>query len=324
MSRFLLTLAALCSQQPVLAAEAQAQSPPHATESSPGQPSPPVTESREDWPLFPIGARKAAERGYRVQRALGASAMIIRNIENMESGNLAVVFAKGADPAEDTDLTEVPFVTTDKMRSRTVNSEFKADLWVFPFLNIFAGVGKAKGDIDIGIDIDVDAMFPPPFCRPANPCGTMHLPFKATVDNMTVTLGAILAYGSDDWFAAAIAARTITASAKDRSDIRTTDLSVRGGPRFHLDSKRQVILSPYVGANYFKLDATVGGTVQSGPVFPDGDAIHLRYRVDLSTRDPWAGISGLSLELNPKLALQAEYQWGSQADRMIFMLTIRP
>ncbi|SNS17698.1 hypothetical protein SAMN06295912_102122 [Sphingomonas laterariae] len=302
-------------EPPAGAGDISAAAPMPAADAAPAE-----AERRRE-PLFPIWAHQARERGYRIQRAFGMSGMTIHNRQNMDSDNLAVAIAKGTE-VPDGDLLEVPFVTTDKLESHTSNTEFKADLWVFPFLNLFAGIGKVKGHVDVGVDIDLDAFVPFPFCRPAKPCGTMKLPFEAKVDSTAITLGSILAYGSNDWFVAASIARTFSIASGDRSDLTTTDISLRLGPRLHFNES--VILTPYVGANYFDFDARVSGVVQSGPAFEDGDPVTLRYRVDLSTHQPWAIINGFNLELSSHFALQAEYNWGEGSDRFILSATFRP
>jgi len=312
------------AQQPVAAAQPafpSGSAPPGDEEEAIVAPADQV-ETERSFGLFPIGARQAIERGYDLPPALGASGMYIHNVQNMDSRNLAVTVARGADPPEDANLIDVPFVTTRKLESHTSNSEFKADLWVLPFLNVFAGVGKVRGHIDIDVDIDLDAVVPPPICRPANPCGHVDLPFRGTVDNTTVTVGAIAAYGGHDWFAALAVAKTLSVSEKDRSNIETTNIGLRAGPRLHFSP--EVILFPYAGVNYFDLDATVSGVVRSGPVLPGDDTVNLRYRIDLSSSRPWSVINGFNLALSRRLSLQAEYDWGEGSDRFVLTATYRP
>lgn len=275
--------------------------------------------AERDYPRLPLLSRQAIDRGMHVPRALGGSGMLIHNVQDMSSSNLAVAIAKGVDPPDD--LVPVPFVTTDRLEGHTSNTEFKADLWLFPFLNLFAGVGKVKGHIDIDVNIDLDAFVPPPICRPARPCGSLRLPFEGKVDNTTMTLGAILAYGSQDWFASLAVAQTLSVSSKDRSDVKTTNAGFRAGPRLKLGER--VRLMPYLGANYFDLDASVTGVVRSGPVFPDGDAINLRYSVDLSSQHKWAVINGMNLELDDRWSVQAEYAWGEATDRVLLTASYR-
>ncbi|WP_153269326.1 hypothetical protein [Novosphingobium sp. BW1] len=47
------------------------------------------------------------------------------------------------------------------------------------------------------IDIDAEAVIPYPFCHPARPCTTVHLPVETKVNNTTVTLGTLLVYGNE-------------------------------------------------------------------------------------------------------------------------------
>ncbi|AYO76183.1 outer membrane beta-barrel protein [Sphingobium yanoikuyae] len=286
------------------------------------EPAPEPPPEREKYPLLPIGGRAAIERGYHIQRALGASGMLIHNVQNMNSRNLAIAIAKGEDPPVGGPLLEVPFVTTTQMESHSSNTEFKADVWLFPFLNLFAGIGKVKGHVNIGVDIDLDAFVPFPFCRPAKPCGHAQLPFTANVDNTSFTFGSILGYGTNHWFAALSLAKTISVSAKERSDMKMTNIAGRVGPRFALG--KDVMLTPYVGANYYDMDVTVSGLVRSGALFEDGDGVGLRYKVDLKSSRPWAAIGGANLELSSHWAMQAEYNWGKDSNRFVLSLTFRP
>jgi hypothetical protein len=53
-------------------------------------------------------------------------------------------------------------------------------------------------------------------------------------------------------------------------------------------------------------------------------AAALRYKVDLSSRRPWAGIAGANLELSSHWAMQAEYNLGQESNRFVLSLTFRP
>jgi len=279
-------------------------------------------DAADDGPLFPIWGRQARERGIELLPAFGMAGMVLDNRQNLDGENLAIAVAKGDSLAADASLAELPFVVPNKLETRTTNYQFKADLWVFPFLDVFAAIGKSKGEMDIEVDIDLDAFVPFPFCRPAKPCGVTRLPFEASVDNTTLTLGGILAYGSEDWFVSVTAAKTLSVAEKERSDIRTTDIGARGGPRFRLG--KDVTLSPYVGADYFDFDVQVTGLVVSGPLFEDGDPISLRYRLDLTAAKPWAAIMGGNLQIGRNWTVQGEYNWGQGSNRFMVSLTYRP
>ncbi|MXO59056.1 porin family protein [Altererythrobacter salegens] len=279
-------------------------------------------EPEDDGPLFPIWGKQARERGIVLLPAFGMAGLVVDNRQTLTGENLAIALAKGGTIASDANLADLPFVVPTKLKSHTTNYQFKADLWVFPFLDVFATIGKTRGKMDIAVDIDLDAFVPFPFCRPAKPCGIINLPFEADVNNTTFTGGAIAAYGSDHWFISASAAKTIAVAKKDRSDIQTTDLGVRGGPRFNLGG--DVVLSAYVGADYFDFKTRVTGQLVTGPLFDDGDPLAMKYELDLRASKPWAAIMGGNLQFGRHWTMQGEYNLGQGSNRFTVSLTFRP
>lgn len=271
--------------------------------------------------LFPLAAQGARDRGYRIPEPWGLGVLAVRNTTNFSSRDLQVAINKGVDPAPDAQLLPLPAVTTRRLQGKTDMIGFKADLWLLPGVNVFAAVGKVKGTNMIDVAIDLDAVAPWPFCRPAKPCGTMHLPVETRVNNTTMTFGTLLVYGNDRWFVMGSIAKTVSVSSKKRSDVTSTNIGMRAGPRFKLGES--TFLAPYFGANYFDLDTTVKGIVTSGPAFEDGDGVHLRYQVEMSARHPMAAVAGMSVELNRHLWLQAELQAGEDSTRVLASSTVR-
>lgn len=271
--------------------------------------------------LFPIGAQAAIDRGYDVQLPYGISLMLIDSGQRLRAGELAVALAKDGAPGPDVSLQPVPFVVPTKIRSDTIGPQARLDLWVLPFLNLFVSLGRVKGDVEISVDIDLDAVFPFPICRPANPCGTRTLDFTADADNTTTTFGALAVYGARTWFVAGTAAKTISVSSKERSDIETLNAAVRLGPRIRLGDQSE--LMPYAGVNYFKLDTTLTGVVTAADVFPDGGDLSLSYRTELSNPKRVAGVIGGNLVLSDHWQLQAEHERSGSGHRSIASLTYR-
>lgn len=281
----------------------------------------PSTEKRKRHRLFPIGGRAAIERGYRIPEPWGLGMLMGWNENQFEARDLSAAVRKGADPSTDITLIPLPSVTTDRLEGKTRLLSFKADLWVFPGVNLFASIGKVKGTNKIDVAIDLDQVVPFPFCRPSKPCGTVRLPVETKVDNTTVTLGTILVYGNEHWFLLGSVAKTVSISSKKRSDVKSTTFSIRSGPRFRLG--KDTYFAPYLGVNYFDLETTVQGLVASGPLFDDGDGIHLRYNVDMKATHPWAFMSGFSFELNRHLTMQAEVMAGPESTRVLASTGVR-
>ena len=270
--------------------------------------------------LFPLGGNWARARGYRLPEPWGFGIVAALSSTQFRSADLAVAVSKGAAPPADAELTPLPAVTTSRLEGDNNIVGVKGDLWIFPGVNVFASLGKVTGTNHIDVAIDLDAVIPFPFCRPAKPCGTVPLPIEAKVDNTAFTFGTLLVYGNEHWFVLGSIAKTISISHKERSDVRSTNLSLRAGPRFRIG---QSYFVPYVGINYFKFRTRVRGVVASGPLFEDGDPVSMRYDVALETLHPWAGVTGASLELTPNLWIQAEVQAGATSTRAIGTTTLR-
>lgn len=271
--------------------------------------------------LFPLGGRAAIARGYRIPEPWGIGALMVWTNTNFNSRDLSVAVRKGGAPSADAPLAPLPAVTTNRLEGDNRMLGLKGDLWLFPGVNLFASIGKVKGTNQIDIDVDLDAVIPFPFCRPAKPCGTIRLPVETRVNNTTVTLGTILVYGNEHWFVLGSAAKTLSISSKERSDVESTNIGLRGGPRFKL--AENTYFAPYMGANYFDLDTTVKGLVESPAVFEDGDSVHLRYKVDMSASHPWAAVAGFNVELNRHLSFQAEIQAGAESTRILASAGVR-
>ena len=271
--------------------------------------------------LFPLGGDAAIARGYRIPEPWGLGALIVWNKNRFDTRDLAVAVSKGGDPPADAALLPLPSVTTSRLGGDTRMIGLKGDLWLFPGVNLFASLGEVRGTNRIDVDVDLDAIVPFPFCRPAKPCGSVEIPVETKVKNTTVTLGTILVYGNENWFVLGSVAKTVSISSKKRSDVESTNLALRGGPRFELGKDRY--LAPYIGANYFDLETRVQGVVASGPLFEDGDGIHLRYDVEMSARTPFALVAGFNVEFNRHLTLQAEVQAGAESTRIIASTGVR-
>lgn len=308
-----------CSHAQEAAAQIDEGAGPEVQSEPPDAPAPDAPPQRHR--LFPLGGRAAIARGYRIPEPWGLGALMVWNDTNFNSRALSVAVRKGADPAADAELLPLPAVTTSRLEGDNRMMGLKGDLWLFPGVNLFASLGKVRGTNHIDIDIDLDAVVPFPFCRPARPCGTVELPVETKVSNTTVTVGTILVYGNENWFVLGSIAKTVSVSSKKRSDVQSTNLALRAGPRFGLGG--DTFFAPYVGGNYFDLDTRVKGIVASGALFEDGEAIHLRYEVDMSARHPLAWVAGFNVELNRHLTFQAELQAGAESTRILASTGVR-
>lgn len=271
--------------------------------------------------LFPLGAQRAIDRGYQLPRPFGVSIIVTDTRQPVTSSDLSVAFGKGSGVPDGSQLIPLPFVTTDHLRGSTSGYQVKGDMWLFPYLNLFASVGQIKGHMDIGVNIDVNAFLPPPICGPRHPCPDQHLRFRGNIDNTTVTFGGLVVYGTDHWFVSGSAAQTLSIPSAEKSDIRTTDASIRVGPRVPMLVNGRLAL--YLGANYFDIDTRVEGVYRVPGVFADGDELALRYEAQLENPSKWSALLGFNAELDERWMVQGEYVRVSGGHRLITSLTRR-
>lgn len=94
--------------------------------------------------IFPIWGRQAIERGFDLPRAFGIGFNAVYLVQNIDINNLQL--STDADPLESLDVVQFG-TNTAKALSGTI----RADLWVFPFLNVYglAGPGQANTTVEV-------------------------------------------------------------------------------------------------------------------------------------------------------------------------------
>ncbi|MDV7145670.1 hypothetical protein R3X27_23550 [Tropicimonas sp. TH_r6] len=305
---------------------------------NPSKPAPPEEPIPYDR-VFPLLGEEVVNRGYALPLPVGVSLMSVNNIQEQHLSDLSVTLAKGADPSKD-DLKETPFVSFDNVRSYTRSKQFKADLWVLPFLNIFATVGRLDGKVDLDVLLDLADIGPSrPFgpgpsrppgggpTPPDRPSGpdfpdSARLNFVANIDAVTTTVGAVGVYGIGAWWGSFNASHTVTVSSNSETDIKSTTAGLRLGRRFEFGNDHMI--SPYAGASYLDVDTVIEGVYSLQDAFDDGDDLNIRYKVRQENVHKYSAILGLNMGFRNGTALQAEYNRNGGGDeRVVLSATYR-
>lgn len=283
--------------------------------SAPEAPTEPIEYNR----LFPLLGEKTINAGYALPLPAGVTLLGINNVQEQRLSNLSVTLSKGADPSKD-DLKETPFVSFDNVRSYTRSKQFKADLWVLPFLNMFATVGQLDGEVDLDVLLDLADIGPLP--PGAGLPDDITLDFTANIDAVTTTIGAIAVYGIGAWWGSLNASHTITVSSNSETDIKSTTAGLRLGRRFEFGEGHMV--SPYAGASYLDVDTVIEGVYSLEDAFDDGDDLNIRYKVRQENVHKYSAILGLNMGFRNGTALQAEYNRNGGGDeRVVLSATYR-
>lgn len=294
----------------------------------PEDPKPPEEEIEYER-TFPIGAAEAINRGYSLPLPIGISAIYVSNVQDQTMTDLNVSLGKGVVPPKDVELRPYPAVSIDS-KSDTQSYQLKADVWVTPFLNAYAIIGKLTGDASVTVNIDLadapEICVPdprptlpgapprPPICSDNEFTGSFRLPIKSQVDRTTATLGLLGAFAIDRWFTSVTASYTESYGDKN-SDISTINAGVRAGRRFFLG--RGNGLTPYFGVNYLDIDTRVRGVATLPDAFPNGDGLNVRYDVQVDNADKYSGIAGLSFGFKNGMGIQFEWNRSANSERFV-------
>jgi hypothetical protein len=94
--------------------------------------------------IFPILGRKAIERGFDLPRPLGLNLIGVYVDQNIAISNLGL--STGANP-----IVPADFIGFGTNTSTVTTFNARADLWVFPFLNVYAIGGKAWANTTVQV-----------------------------------------------------------------------------------------------------------------------------------------------------------------------------
>jgi hypothetical protein len=252
---------------------------------------------------LPFFAQKVVDEGYDLPFPYGVG-LIYANVDQEMFLDGLQVGINGADQEP------FDFVEFQNASANNDTLQFKADAWLFPFMNIFGLVGKLEGKAPMDVILDGNGMLDqlgtdcsgivsPPLCGLLED-KTFTLPIEAPFSGKTYGVGTVLAGGWNNWFVALPI--SVTYADMDTTETDGTALTVT--PRFGrvLNLGRKGNLALYAGGNYLEADFTVTGQVST----PDG-LLTIDYTIDQSNKDRWNALLGFNWDINRHLSWSAEY-----------------
>ncbi|MGO2343646.1 hypothetical protein [Vibrio litoralis] len=311
------------------------------------KPSTAAEKNKRVWDhVLPFGGQQAIYNGYDLPLPFGISFLYTQvqqhqNISNIQvganslGGNLSI-------PMSDIHPDLFRF---DNFYTDTKTPQVKVDAWVLPFLNVFATVGKLKGEADLDMNIGGERLLNQVgqhinSCKPGvagAACRAFRsklsgalgrdYPIHATaeLDGYTYTFGALIAGASGRWFYTMPVSYTQTRMKKTTVDGNTINIQPRVGYGFDLDYGTK--LSLYTGAGYMKTSQDIFGSfsLDKRQAIDDINADNsLPFSVHQENQKPWAGIIGLALDVNQYLSADLEYTGlGGDRKQFLFMFNTR-
>lgn len=266
---------------------------------------------------LPFFAQKVVDLGYDLPLPYGIGVTYANVNQDMLLSGLEVgINGREKQPFE--------FVSFDNASAKNDTVQLKLDTWLFPFLNVFALLGKIDGKAPLDVVLDGDGMldhlgvtcggFPPnPLCS-ALEDRTITLPIEAPFSGMTYGIGTILAGGWNNWFVAI----PITFTYADMDTTDTDGIAFTITPRLGrvLNLGQWGNLSLFGGGNYLDAELTVTGTVST----PDNKLV-IDYTIEEENEDKWNLLIGGNWDINKRWSLSAEYN-GFIGSREAFIMSL--
>lgn len=114
-----------------------------------------TTESSEEWPYsMPIWGKKATEKGYKIQLPYGLNVNYVYNRMDLEITQFGMSI--GDDPDSRLNRLIGEYVTLDNLNftntiARTNGMNIRADVWVFPFWNLYGLYSSTNGSTEVSL-----------------------------------------------------------------------------------------------------------------------------------------------------------------------------
>lgn len=276
--------------------------------------------------VFPLGADRARERGVTLPRPYGLSLVTSLLDEDLTLKNLQL-------SVEGSDLDTLQSVQVSSSSVSTKSVQLKADVWLLPFLNVYAFGGLLDSDLSLRLEAPVadlldelgygDTCSPTTGSAPAICDSTVSRKAGQSPQGTSYGVGALFAGGHADWFGLLAISNIWTSVDTTDTTLEAFIASPRIGHRWHLQDQGD--LAVYAGALYLRSKVTVSGdetiTIPSG--LSVAGTLDVHYRVREKNEQPWSAVVGANWDLTREWSLQGEGSLNSAHQGLMFSLTRR-
>jgi opacity protein-like surface antigen len=256
----------------------------------------------------------AAERGETLPMPYGFALVYSNTQQDLELDNFAVT-ANG-NPASAAGLVHLG---DSDLKSSSVL--LKGDVWLLPFLDLFAFAGKASNKLKADYTLygdEVASYFGSTACndpsdRPAFCDRQFHGSIDRDTDAVNYGGGVLLAYAKGPAFGLlSLIYATSDASSED-TKIKAFTASPRAGWRFRTQTGGSV--AAYVGASFVdsKVQLDNQQVIETGsPGNNVPEEIVFDYSISQKNEDSWSYLAGVNWDISRQWTLQGEYAVGGR------------
>ncbi|VVE35462.1 hypothetical protein PIN31115_03858 [Pandoraea iniqua] len=273
---------------------------------------------------LPFFAQRVIDRGYDLPNPYDVGYSYFNGTQRYQLSNLMV-------GANGNGLRSADFVQFDQSRIRSQSNQFQFGAWLFPFMNVYGIFGNVRGHGDIGISFSsltaLEQFFginvgcggrrPGPECSKSIKLPTQQANYSGTTYGAGFTL--VGTYGN--LFFSLPVTYTVSNISMSDSSIQSWNISPRIGWNVHLGGYG--ILTPYVGATWFRTRATITGHFDIPIDAAGGQTQRLDYQIDESVVGAWSGVVGVSWAASKRFGLLAEIGYGYNRSDVILTAFLR-
>lgn len=267
---------------------------------------------------LPFLAQQVIDLGFDLPNPYGVAVIPVWTRQDLVLSDLAISVNGG--PM--TPVTAVKF-TDPSVENGTV--QFKADAWLFPFMNIYATVGYLNGQATIPLSIAARDLLPSLCSGPLAPpeCNqTLSAVAEPEYEGTTFSLGTNLAMGWSRYFVTL----PITYTWANVNIVDTTVETLNVSPRIGVTGSVGELgtLAAYMGMTYLDAEIDLTGSVTfDTSAIPGGGSTTIDYKINQRNKDKWNFLLGFSWDIDQRWMAQAEVGFGGSREQFISSATYR-
>ena len=208
---------------------------------------------------------------------------------------------------------------------RNTALQLKFDAWLFPFMNVFATIGRVDGRATIPLTVLGSDVLPEQCDRQLGAPDLCEREFSATAkpnyDGTNWSIGTVLAMGWDQFFVVLPIVYAVSDIDLLDTDVDALNISPRFGIDVDLDSFGD--LSLFLGATYLKAEVEVAGDITFDTGSKPGESTTLSYGLVEENSDAWNGLLGANWQVTPAWGVMLEIGAGGTRTDVIAGVTYR-
>ncbi|MGL5280025.1 MAG: hypothetical protein ACRC8M_13325 [Cetobacterium sp.] len=246
--------------------------------------------SLQDKSMFPLLGNEARKMGYELPNPYGINVIYVDmkqdvDIKSISLTNLSIGKLNLGN------LGKLVSVKAESAKTVNTNKLVKADLWVFPFLNVYGILGETKGHSTALVDINL-----------GNSQILKNYDFTLRYEGTTYGVGTVLAGGYKNFFSLVDFNYTNTTLNIIEGNISAFVISPKVGYNFDFYSTKNSI---WIGTMYQNITQTLKGDI---PI----SNIQGKFEVKESTSSPWNNVIGFRSEINKSVEFTTEVGFGKR------------